>query len=264
VNKAQAILKSTLDDKLIRDPMIMRDPDGKSFHLIATVSWKNRPFTIWDSTDLIHWTGERLIDCAPEDATLTWAPEMLWDPETKQYVAYWTGAVKGDWGTACIRYATSTDLKTFSKPQILMKEKEGCLDADIIQADGKWRMVYRYKGIWMRTADHALGPYENPVKILDLDVEGPAFFPINGRNDQWGVIFDYFGGNQGRWGIATSGNFTDWTLATRKEWPYYKPEVFLPPGVRHGSVLPITSTEADAILQAFGSTTYDHEGKEAR
>ena len=70
-----------------------------------------------------------------------------------------------------------------------------------------------------------------------------------------------FGGNQGRWGLATSPDFTTWTMATRTQFPYYTPEVFFPPGVRHGSVLPITAAEADAITAGFGVTLYDLEGK---
>ena len=243
--------------------MIMRDPDGKSFHLIATVSWKGRALVLFDSPDLVHWTNERLVQVSTGNADMTWAPELRWDPETKQFLAYWTSSVDKKWDTAAIWYATSTDLQTFSPPKVLMREAGGCLDADIVQAQGKWRMVYRYTGLWMRTAEHALGPYENPVKISDLDVEGPFIFPLHGVADQWGLIFDYFGGNQGRWGLSTSSDFQHWTLVTRKDWPYYTPEVFLPPGVRHGSVLPITDKEADTILQAFGATKLDDQGHES-
>jgi sucrose-6-phosphate hydrolase SacC (GH32 family) len=258
VNKLKPVLAATLGDKITRDPMILRDPDGKSFHLIATSSWKGRFLILFDSSDLVHWTNERVVTVAPENADMTWAPELRWDPETKQYFAYWTSSTDHKWSTAAIWYATSSDLKTFSAPKVLMREpKDGCLDADVLYAQGKWHMVYRYTGIWMRTADHAFGPYENPVKILDLDVEGPFLFPINGTSDQWGLVFDYFGGNQGRWGLATSSDFINWNLVTRKDWPYYTPDVFVPPGVRHGSVLPITDNEADTILQAFGSTKFD-------
>ncbi len=260
VNDRKPVVTATVGDQITRDPMIMRDPDGKSFHLIATSSWKGRSLVLFDSADLVHWTNERLIPVAVADADMTWAPELRWDPETRQFFAYWTSSVEHKWDTAAIWYATSTDLKTFSAPQVLMREAKGCLDADIIQAAGKWRMIYRYTGLWMRTADHAFGPYENPVKVSDLNVEGPFIFPINGRTDQWGLVFDYFGGNQGRWGLATSSNCQDWTLLTRQAWPYYTPDVFLPPGVRHGSVLPITGLEVDTILKAFGATTFDYQG----
>ncbi len=260
VNHGGPVLAATVNDKLTRDPMLMRDSDGKSFHLIATVSWKGRSLVLFDSKDLVHWTNERLVQVAPTNADMTWAPELRWDPETKQYFAYWTSSVSNTWDTAAIWYATSTDLKTFSQPKVLMREAKGCLDADIIHARGKWHMVYRYVGIWMRTADHAFGPYENPVKILDLDVEGPFMFPVNRTTNQWGLVFDYFGGNQGRWGMATSSDFVNWSLVTHKDWPYYMPDVFFPSGVRHGSVLPITDQEANRILKAFGSTPFDYKG----
>ena len=260
VNARRPIVAATLGGRLIRDPMILRDPDGKTFHLDATNAWKGCSLILFDSPDLVHWENERLVQVSPERADITWAPEMLWDPETKQFVVYWTSSTDNTWDTAAIWYSTSADLKTFSAPQVLMREQKGCLDADIMYAGGKWRMVYRYTGIWIRTAEHALGPYEHPSKILDLDVEGPFMFPMNGTTNQWGLVFDYFGGNQGRWGFATSGDLEHWTLATRKEWPYYTPDVFLPPGVRHGSVLPITGEEADTILRAFGSSRFDEKG----
>ena len=260
VNDRRPVVAATVSDRLIRDPMLMRDPDGRGFHLIATVSWKGRALVIFDSPDLVHWTNERLVQVSTEKADMTWAPELRWDPETRQFFAYWTSSVDNEWNTSAIWYATSTDLKTFSEPKVLMREAKGCLDADVIYADGKWRMVYRYVGLWMRTADHALGPYENPVKISDLNVEGPFLFPLNGAAHAWGLVFDYFGGNQGKWGLSTTADFTNWTPVTRKDWPYYTPDVFLPPGVRHGSVLPITSREADKITEAFGSTRFDYQG----
>ncbi len=260
VNDRRPIVAATMGDRLIRDPMILRDPDGKTFHLVATNAWKGRSLVLFDSSDLVHWENQRLVQIAPERADKTWAPEMLWDPETKQFVVYWTSSLDNVWATAAIWYATSTDLKTFSDPKVLMREEKGCLDADILYAGGKWHMVYRYLGIWTRTADHALGPYEKPVKVLDLDVEGPFMFPVNGKGDEWAMVFDYFGGNQGRWGLATSGDLEHWTVATRKDWPYYTPDIFLPPGVRHGSVLPITEGEADTILRAFGSSKFDEKG----
>ena len=260
VNGNKPIVTATLGDKIIRDPMILRDPDGKSFHLIATVSWKGRSLILFDSPDLIHWTNQRVVQVSTEDADMTWAPEVRWDPETKQYFAYWTSSVNHTWSTAAIWYATSADLKTFSAPRVLMREANGCLDADVVYAGDKWHMVYRYTGIWMRTADHAFGPYDNPVKILDSDVEGPFLFPINGASGQWGLVFDYFGGNQGRWGLATSSDFNQWTFSTNKAWPYYTPDIFFPPGIRHGSVLPISAGEADSILKAYGSIKYDYQG----
>jgi predicted GH43/DUF377 family glycosyl hydrolase len=260
VNHNQPILAATMDDKLIRDPTVMRGPDGV-FHMVATVSWKNRPFTLWDSKDLVHWENERLVDCAPPGASKTWAPDLLWDPDTKQYVVFWTAEVNHDWNTACIWYATSRDLKQFSEPKVLMREKGGCLDADIINCKGKWYMVYRYNGIWIRSADKALGPYENPVKALDLDVEGPFLFPVNGQDDKLAMVFDYFGGNQGRWGLATSSDMQNWTLVSHEKWPYYHSDFYMPLGVRHGSVLPITAEESERILNAFGADQWGPDGQ---
>ena len=164
VNDSRPIVAATVGDRLIRDPMILRDPDGKTFHLVATNAWKGRNL-LFDSTNLVHWENERLVQIVPERADKTCAPE------TRQFVVHWTSSLDNKWDTAAIWCAASTDLKTFSTPKILMQEQKGCLDADILYANGKWHMVYRCVGIWMRIADRALSPYDQPVKNpFGLDV----------------------------------------------------------------------------------------------
>lgn len=61
LNDKKPVLAASYDDQLLRDPMIIRDRSGV-YHLVATVSWKNHPFTVWDSKDLINWENERLVD----------------------------------------------------------------------------------------------------------------------------------------------------------------------------------------------------------
>lgn len=87
LNGGKAVLASTLGDKKMRDPMILRDQKGV-FHLVVTNSWDKRPFTLWDSPDLIHWQNERLAFPSDPDLHPTWVPELGYDAKTKLYFVF--------------------------------------------------------------------------------------------------------------------------------------------------------------------------------
>lgn len=36
---------------------------------------------MWESTDLINWGNERLVEVEDATAGMVWAPEAIWDPE---------------------------------------------------------------------------------------------------------------------------------------------------------------------------------------
>lgn len=249
LNGGEPVLSASYDDRLIRDPMVFRDKNG-IYHLVATVSWKNRPFTIWDSTDLVHWENERLIDVAPEGATKTWAPELAYDDEKDIYFVHWTAEINNDWNTASIYYATTEDFKSFSEPKLLYKDDVGILDANITNVDGVYHMVYRKNGIWVATSEHATGPYSNAYELTSDNVEGPFVFKLL-DDSGYGIIWDYFGNSAG-FGLWTSSNFRDWDSITNKNAPFYNEKVEFPAGIRHGSVISISQEEKERLINEFG------------
>ena len=74
LNDSKPILRSTLGEKGLRDPHIIRSPEGDKFYLIATdlsIS-KNSDWTraqtkgskflmIWESSDLVNWSKQRMV-----------------------------------------------------------------------------------------------------------------------------------------------------------------------------------------------------------
>lgn len=117
--------------------------------------------------------------------------------------------------------------------------------------------MYREAGeIWEVTSSGgALGPFDiDDHMILATNAEGPFVYQLNGMK-QWNLIFDYYGGNQGKWGLATSSDARTWRLVTDPQFPYYKKGVAsFPEGVRHGSVLAITEQEYRTLLNAYKQT----------
>jgi hypothetical protein len=79
LNNSQPVLVSTLGEKGVRDPCLIRAHDGKKFYLVATDlsihlngDWNraqtagSKSLVIWDSTDLVHWSPPRLVKVAPD------------------------------------------------------------------------------------------------------------------------------------------------------------------------------------------------------
>jgi hypothetical protein len=77
--------------------------------------------------------------------------------------------------------------------------------------------------------------------------EGPAVFKSN-TEERWYMFIDEFGGRNY---VPFETNDLDsgkWTLSTSYQ---------LPPGAKHGSVLPLTQAEYDRLLSAYGGQTSD-------
>lgn len=245
INDGKPILSASFDDQLIRDPMIFRDKNG-IYRLVATVSWSNRPFTVWDSKDLISWENERLIDVAPQGATKTWAPEFAYDEENDSHFVYWTAEVNSDFSTAAIYYATTDDFINFSEPEVLFRDTMGILDANITEVDGVYHLVYRKNNsVWVVSSPNATGPYANPYQLSSDNVEGPFVFPLRDRSGH-GLVWDYYGDSAG-FGLLTSTDFKNWTRITNETRPFYNDSVEFPQGIRHGSIIGITEEELNHL-----------------
>ncbi len=250
LNHGVPILSASYDDQLIRDPHLLRTPNN-GFLLVATVSWSHRPFTLWESADLVTWVGERLVDIAPEGATKTWAPELIYDDQRQEYMAYWTAEIGDDWNTASIYCSTTPDLINWSPSRILFQmPNSGILDANITKMDDRYVMLFRHQSqIHLATANQAVGPYSYQGMVNDENVEGPFVFPlIDGSG--WGYVFDYFGESAG-FGFLTTKDLKSWTRLTNPAYPYYNSLVEFPPGIRHGSIIGITQSELDRLHNAF-------------
>lgn len=81
LNDDRPALVSTLGEKGVRDPFLLRAEDGKTFYIIATdlsitlkPGWQrarregSKSLVIWESTDLVRWSEPRLVEVGPPDA----------------------------------------------------------------------------------------------------------------------------------------------------------------------------------------------------
>ena len=102
VNGGQPKLESTHGTLGLRDPFLIRSPEGDRFFLIATDlsigrngDWDaaqrrgSRYLEVWESTDLVNWSAQRHIEVSPPTAGNTWAPEAYWDAARGEYLVFW-------------------------------------------------------------------------------------------------------------------------------------------------------------------------------
>jgi hypothetical protein len=247
LNYGDPVLTATIGNNSIRDPHILRDQDG-TFRLVSTNSWESRSILMWDSTDLINWSNQRLVEVAPSNANNAWAPQMTYDPINNNYMVYWSSRLDVNWHHRIYK-ATTTDFVNFSAPSILYETDYTVIDGDIVpNSDGTYTMIIKderddYKRMYSVTSSQVDGPYSNMSEaITPYGTEGPTTFKLTGEN-KWVMYYDFYW--DGYFGASHTTDLVNWTT-------YGTEEFSLPLGVRHGSVLPITGAEMDALINAWG------------
>ena len=113
MNNLKPVLKSEVGELGVRDPFMLRSPDGDTFYLIATDlsvytrgGWGNNAgqatktgshsIILWESHDLVEWTEGRQIEVARPDAGMAWAPEMIYCEETGEYLIFFSSTIIDD------------------------------------------------------------------------------------------------------------------------------------------------------------------------
>lgn len=267
LNHAEPVLVSTLGEKGVRDPYLVRAHDGKMFYLIATdlsinlnrgwgraVRAGSRSLVIWESTDLVQWSEPRLVPVAPEDAGCTWAPEAVYDEEARDYLVFWASTTKSDnFAKHRIWAARTKNFKTFGKPFIYIEKPTSIIDTTIVRAEGRYHRFTKdekFKAITQEVSDKLMGPWQD-VSGFSLakmtGYEGPECYLVEpasaGKPATWCLILDYYSKGQGYQPFITQdlagGQFT-------------RAEGFtFPHRFRHGSVLPVTAAEYQRLKSAY-------------
>ncbi|MGZ8557519.1 MAG: glycoside hydrolase family 43 protein [Chitinophagaceae bacterium] len=242
-------------DKLMRDPCIIRGADGK-FHLVWTVSWDDRGIGYASSVDLIHWSEQQYIPVMMEEdsARNCWAPEITYDLKKKQYLIYWATTIAGKYpaDTAVEKgynhrmyYVTTKDFKKFSKAKLLYDKGFNVIDASIVADGNRFIMFLKdetrnptQKNIRIATSNNLNEGYGKPSAPITGQywAEGPTAI-MNG--DQWIVYFDKY--RDHKYGAVASTDLLTWTDISDK--------IFMPQGIRHGTVFTITKSELDVLLK---------------
>ena len=132
--------------KVMRDPSIIRTPDG-TFHLVWTSSWRgDRGFGYACSKDLKHWSEERFIEVMSDTTTVNvWAPELFWDDVKQQAIIIWASCIPGKFpdgqeehkNNHRLYYTTTKDFKTFAPTKLMIDPGFSCIDATLVKRGKK-------------------------------------------------------------------------------------------------------------------------------
>ncbi|GAA3085326.1 hypothetical protein JOF29_002940 [Kribbella aluminosa] len=272
LNGGQPVLYSALGERGVRDPHVVRSPDGQRFYLVATdlrlydsLDWDrhqrngSRSIMIWESPDLVNWGEGRLVDVAPPEAGNAWAPEAVWDPDQDAYLVHWSSTLYDDAEHTGQSYnrimcATTRDFREFSEPRVWIDRGWQTIDATVIEHDG---VYYRFlkdergrssdvplgKSIFCEAATSLTAADWKPVaEGIGLGAitqgEGPLVYKSS-TEDKWYLWIDEFTPDRRYVPFETT------ELASGRWTPCETHH--LPPDPCHGAVLPLTADEYNRL-----------------
>ncbi|MEU0219667.1 glycoside hydrolase family 43 protein [Streptomyces sp. NPDC006265] len=277
LNGGGMVLRSTIGTKGVRDPALVRSPDGSKYWIIATdlciscgQDWNaainngSRNLVVWESTDLVTWSDPWLLNVAGPipDGRNAWAPEAIWNPETNDYVLYWATNVPLDGKTKHrIFYARTSDFRTITTPQLYIDRPgtQEIIDTQIIEVPsgvGNYRYV-RASGdgeITLEGSNSILGTWTNlgdlsGIGLTGSMVEGPMWMKFNGTN-KWALYLDQYATNRGYMPVTTTDPSNPASYQQLASTSYNM-------GVtkkRHGWILNMTAAEESRVLARWPNT----------
>ncbi len=287
LNDGEPVLESTFGELGLRDPFLIRSPEGDRFFLIATDlsigrngDWDraqrqgSRYLEVWESTDLVNWSEQRHVLVSPPTAGNTWAPEAYWDESLQQYVVFWASKVYADddpghTGNTYNRmlYATTRDFVTFSPARVWQDIGSSRIDSTVIREDDTYYRFTKDEGAGTTGCSDIIQEKNDVLTEPDLvddkawefqagcigrdagtsAVEGPSIFKANpgdtSPNDYYLFVDEY--GGRGYIPLGTDDlDNPDWTVP---------PTYTLPSSPRHGTVIPVTAAELQALRDGLGA-----------
>ena len=177
--------------KVMRDPSIIRTPDGV-FHLVWTSSWRgDRGFGYAESRDLMHWSEPKFIEVMDDPTTVNvWAPELFWDEDRKQAMVVWASCVPSQHFALGIEdeknnhrlyYSVTKDFKTWTKGKLLIDPGFSCIDATLLKrGKNDYVMVLKdntrnARNIKVAFAKNPMGPWSKASEPFTGNfMEGPT------------------------------------------------------------------------------------------
>ena len=281
LSNGDPVLTSMIGERGVRDPFLVRNELTGGFHLIATDlsihyndDWDralrhgSRAIIVLDSPDLITWTGPRRVVIAPPQAGCAWAPEALLDHTRSEYIVVWSSTMYGDDDPGHneesyprVLQATTRDFRSFSSPRMYIDPGYSVIDTTFLRRDG---VLHRFtKDERSRSASEIGGKHVFQESTTD-DVlattfatvaegigsttleQGEGPIAVNSPDGLTSyLLIDEFGG-RGYVAFESADPATGaWTPVVG---------ALLPPGARHGSLLPISRVDRERLLSAYPST----------
>ncbi|PNS14721.1 hypothetical protein CAC42_1743 [Sphaceloma murrayae] len=276
LNGGQPVLTATSGTGGVRDPAIVLGggaEEGQKWYILGTdldigkTNWNAAQRTgslsifVWESTDLVNWGTERLVRVENDEAGMVWAPEAIWDSSVNQYLVHWASKFypttdpshQGTPSTTVIRFAHTSDFRTFTPPQTLIDySPTNIIDLNILPLGGtsfaRFLKNESSPRVFYETSSSGLaGPWTRPGgpdAIVRAGTEGPTAYLDNDVPGKAYVLLDYYGSDGYRPFESTDLTANAWRDSDRSAFPTNR---------RHGSVIGIGQREYDALRARYGS-----------
>ncbi len=254
LHKDTSFLRPVLSkDSLMRDPCIIKGADGL-FHMVWTVSWKQRGIGYASSPDLIHWSKQEFLPVMEQEPTAQncWAPEITYDAKNKLYMIYWATTIPGRFPATDsggdynhrIYQITTKDFRTYTPTKLLYDQGFNVIDATIVPDGNQFIMFLKdetknppKKDLHIAYSNQLIGGFGKPSDKITGNywAEGPTTLKIG---DKWIVYFDKY--RDHKYGAIESSDLKNWTDISDK--------ISLPRGIRHGTIFKVSKAELERLL----------------
>jgi hypothetical protein len=288
INGAEPILlgKDIAEQKGVRDPHIMRGPDGAfdmsmtDLHIYAqkedlrATEWErpreqygwgnNRALILMKSYDLIHWTHSLVhvgeLFPAFADIGAAWAPETIFDKEQNELMVYFTTRMKGGHNYMVYSYADNAFTTLTTEPKRLFTypdANKSTIDGDITKVGDKYHLYYvahdNPGGLRHAVSNKINEGYQfDPAKVDPEKVpcEAPTLWRRLGSNN-YVLMYDVFGAKPNNMGFSETSDFVHYKNLGRfnDEGSPMKATNFS--GPKHGAVMHITAEELKRLQGYF-------------
>jgi hypothetical protein len=254
LNDGKSYLKPEVgESKLMRDPCLLRGPDG-TFHMVWTTAWWGKTIGHASSKDLIQWSGQQAMPVMAHEpaAKNCWAPEAVWDEKRKEFLIFWATTItnrfletanSGD-NNHRMYCTTTRDFKTFSPAQLFYDPGFNVIDATLLSANGRFHLIVKdesrnppKKHLRIASSDRIEGPFENLSPPFTRDwVEGPTALRIG---EEYFVYYDAY--RDRRYEAKRSRDLTTWEDVSS--------QISFPKGTRHGTAIAVPGSVIEKLLE---------------
>ncbi|KQN92169.1 beta-xylosidase [Sphingomonas sp. Leaf67] len=289
VNSGEPVLNghAIAEQKGIRDPHIMRGPDGAFYlamtdlHIFAqreglrTTEWErdgdqygwgnNRALIFMKSFDLIHWTHRivRVDRLFPETARIgtAWAPQTIYDPQTRKLMVYYSTRNGKETDHMVYSYADPAFTTLTAVPKDLFTYPvpgKGTIDGDITRVGDKYHLIYvaHDKPGYLRQAVSSKINRDYVYDATKVDpetvaTEAPTVWRRHGTGT-YVLMYDVFGAKPvNTMGFSETTNFRTFKDIGRFDEARSPMKATNFVQAKHGAVVAITPAEARKLQAHF-------------
>ena len=238
--------------KLMRDPSLLRAPDG-TYHLVWTTGWHtDQGFGYASTKDLIHWSEQKFLPVMAHEPTTVnvWAPELFQDERNKQFIVCWSSTIPGRFpdfqedhtNNHRMYFTTTRDFRDFAPAELFFDPGFSVIDGCIVKDGNRYVLIHKdntrpQRNLRVAFGDKATGPWHDVSKPFTANfTEGPSALKVG---DDWLIYYDAY--RTKKYGAAKTPDFKRFTDISS--------DVSFPEGHKHGTALQVPHADFEQLLR---------------